>query len=524
MLNPGIREGPLRDVNNVKLEQIINMKRALKYSIQALIIFGISISGFSQSAQDALRYSLIHTGGTARYVGLGGAFGALGADFTTASVNPAGIGLYQTSEVVITPALMFNNTESLYNGYFSTENKTNFYLGNVGAIFTSPLKSKSPQKGWRRVHFAMGLNRIRDYNSRLYMQGPNTENSLLDTYVETAEGPPQIPIESIENNQSYAFDLALAWYTWLLDYYGDSTNYNYFHPVYNYGELQSKYVETSGSMNEFVMTFGGNYSDKLYLGLTIGIPYFRYKETSSYIEFDHMDTIYEFRSFERYEYLESKGTGINLKFGAIYRASKAVRFGLAIHTPSWFFNMKDYWWASMQANYDFEVDGSTYYYEVSPNGNFDYKLTTPFRAIGSIAYIVGQSGLFSLDYEFVDYSMAKLSSNTYRFTDENNDIKSAYGISHNIRFGTEWKFDLFSVRAGVDLMTSPYEKDINLGDRKSFSVGAGYRTDIFFMDFAFRYGVTKSDYYFYSSQTTQPNPSENTTKAYDILVTTGFKF
>ena len=37
--------------------------------------------------------------GTARYVGMGGATDALGADISTISTNPAGIGLFRHSKV-----------------------------------------------------------------------------------------------------------------------------------------------------------------------------------------------------------------------------------------------------------------------------------------------------------------------------------------------------------------------------------------------------------------------------------------
>ena len=40
--------------------------------------------------------------GTARYVGMGGALGALGADMSVISWNPAGIGLYRKNDIALT--------------------------------------------------------------------------------------------------------------------------------------------------------------------------------------------------------------------------------------------------------------------------------------------------------------------------------------------------------------------------------------------------------------------------------------
>ena len=80
-----------------------------------IIILAFILSGGTLSAQnavDALRYSRINTGGTARYMGMSGAFGALGADFTSASTNPAGIGLYRSFELSITPSVFTGATKS----------------------------------------------------------------------------------------------------------------------------------------------------------------------------------------------------------------------------------------------------------------------------------------------------------------------------------------------------------------------------------------------------------------------------
>ena len=47
--------------------------------------------------------------GTARYVGMGGALGALGADISAIGSNPAAIGMYRRSDIALT-ALIRNAT------------------------------------------------------------------------------------------------------------------------------------------------------------------------------------------------------------------------------------------------------------------------------------------------------------------------------------------------------------------------------------------------------------------------------
>ena len=83
----------------------------LAISLPFLIVFSINIS--SQVVTDAVRYSLLDVGGTARSVGIGGAIGALGADFSVLSTNPAGAAAYRRSEFTFTPALDISSVDAL---------------------------------------------------------------------------------------------------------------------------------------------------------------------------------------------------------------------------------------------------------------------------------------------------------------------------------------------------------------------------------------------------------------------------
>ena len=56
----------------------------------------------AQTEFDALRYLQPDISGTARYSAMGGAFGALGADASAIKDNPAGLGIYRSSELSAT--------------------------------------------------------------------------------------------------------------------------------------------------------------------------------------------------------------------------------------------------------------------------------------------------------------------------------------------------------------------------------------------------------------------------------------
>ncbi len=486
-----------------------------RYLITLFLATLIPALGMSQNATDALRYSRLQIGGTARYMSMGGAFGALGADFTNLSTNPGGLGLYRSSEFVFTPSVHVGASNSTYNGFSGSDSKTNFALGNVGYVFTRPLTGKN-SSGFKYFQFAMGINRLNDFNRRYVMQGENSENSLLDTYVENAQG---IYYQDIENNRGgqYGFDLYPAWWTYLLD--ADTTTSSYFSPIANGGTMQRKIMEQWGSMNEWEFSLGTNYEDILYLGMSFSIPWIRYFEQSTYTEIDIADTIYDFSSFNVSNRLETRGSGFTFKFGFIVRPVDFIRIGGAVHTPTWF-NMRDYWDVYMESNFD----NGDFYTQASPYGNYNYKLTTPMRLQGSLAFIIGKYGIISGEYEYVDYSTAKFRSYDYGFFNENNDISRSYGKGNNFKIGTEWRSGKFSFRGGYAYSNSPFQNGINDGSLSSYSGGIGFKDTHYFIDFAYVYSISQEDYYLYGTENIAVNPVSNELKDHRFLITFGTRF
>jgi len=292
----------------------------------------------AQTAEDALRYSRLYFGGTSRFTSAGGAFGAVGADFSTLATNPAGIGLYKSSEYTVSLAGMFDNTKSTYNGVNGTGNDGNFALGNVGfvySVFTGKHKSAG---GLRNLNFGFGLNRQNDYNQETFINGPNHTSSMLNVYTDELNRQPGINPTVI--NYNYPFDIGLAYNAGLIFY--DSLHHEYTSDMPHGGAYQQKWVTSSGSINEMDFSMGGNIADKLYFGMTLGVPWIRYYQSSQYTETDNADTIYFFRAFQYNYTYETHGTGVNFKAGAVYRPANWVRVGVAIHTPTWYPGMTDF--------------------------------------------------------------------------------------------------------------------------------------------------------------------------------------
>ena len=83
--------------------------------IKNILVAAIATLGFSfaqaQYVEDAFRFSNSTINGTARILGMGGAQTALGADLSSISGNPAGLGFYRSNDYSVSPTLRFNNLQ-----------------------------------------------------------------------------------------------------------------------------------------------------------------------------------------------------------------------------------------------------------------------------------------------------------------------------------------------------------------------------------------------------------------------------
>lgn len=478
------------------------MKKTFAFIFTVLL----SASLFAQNETDALRYSFINYGGTARFSGLSGAYGAVGADFTSLSQNPAGLGLYRKSEFSITPVITSNNTNSAYLGQSNTDFRTTAYLGNAGYVFSQNLKGKAGPLV--QLQFGFGINMLNMFSNRMVISGYNNENSLLTTYVDDVNSS-GYPLSDWDNfGVGLAYDVNLIFY--------DSTNMRWAADMEYGGIQQTKSIETRGSTNETVLSAGANISDKLFLGMTFAFPYIRYEETSKYTEDDKEDINSYYSSFDRYEYLNTRGSGFNFKAGFIYMPVEFFRIGGSIHTPTNYYNMSDTYHSTMYSYFA----GGEKYSEDSPDGYFDYKLKTPFRAIGSVAFLLGKYGLLSADYEYIDYSKAFLRSHDYNFFVENDAIRSTYTSANNLRFGAEFKYRIMAFRGGYNIYGSPYKNSGTLASRTGYSLGFGLRDKGYFIDFAYNHSNSDNNYYLYYSAPA----ASNTIKTNAFSISLGFRF
>jgi hypothetical protein len=454
----------------------------------SLIVSLATLTLYSQTQEDALRYSRTQLLGSARYMAMGGAYGSIGADFSGLAVNPAGIGMFRRSEFAFTPLISFSETEASYFNQLTDDSKYNLSLGNIGFVYTSELSGKSKEAGWERIQFGFGYNRINNFNNRIYIQGFNNNSSMMTGYAHMADG--NLP----ENLDKFTTGLAYdAWLIWPMD---DSVDPLYDTDAYFGNVMQQQTITTSGSMSEMSFSIGSTYKDRLYIGASVGIPSIRYKYESEYKETDPDNRYPEFVSLTRRENIETRGSGVNLKLGAILRATDWLRLGAAFHTPTFYSNMRDDWRYRMSSQLILDNKFENRSAE-SPRGRFDYELTTPMRAIGSATVLFGKSGLVSAEYEFADYSEVKLNSSSYKYVDENRAMRDNYTAAHNLKFGTEWRLNDVYFRGGYAVFGSPYKSGVNDGSGNQLSLGLGLRQQDYYIDFAWVNSTFKEDRYMY---------------------------
>lgn len=510
-----------------------------KIFLSIIALVTLSFTSQAQDVYDVIRFSRINPGGSARYVSMGGAFGALGGDLSTLAVNPAGIGVFRASEFSFTPSIYVGSAESTYLGNTLNDSRGSFNIGNVGVVFANEIPDRLNKGGFKFVNFGVSLNRIADFNAKYTMSGKNYGHARADIWWDRAKG---YTPEQLQNN--FFLDIFPAYETYLINptHPNDpnNTDYDTFVPdptLFSGPDayLRQNYtMETRGSMNEFDFSVGANYNDVLYLGFTLGVPYINYSERSKIEEINenqlpsHPDGPYGFNSYSYELTRDINATGINLKAGVIVKPTKFLRLGFAAHTPTWYPNVQFSQYSTMITDAD-QGNGFNVASYDSPINEFKFDMRTPYRLMGSAAFLFGNVGLISADYEYVDYTSSKYSASDYNYMDENQALKDVYQAGHNIRLGTEWRVENFSFRGGWGYASSPFKsKDYKNAEAFSYSAGVGYRDQNFYLDFGWSLTTTNDDFmlYSYTSDRISVISDVSKNKLYNnrFLMTVGFRF
>lgn len=492
--------------------------------IIAALIFFIPQMANTQTLADAYRLSSQRINGTARAAAMGNAFGALGGDFTSLSINPAGIGIYRTNEFVFTPVLKSNNSEFNLNGTNFTDNKFQVKANNLG--FVGVAKLSASNSGVVSFNYGLGYNNIVDFNQNFYGRNNNSSVSFLDDIVSYANS------EALSNgylNQNIGSILIedwptkLAWDNFLInpavDNNGDDIDGEYTSILYQDEKVnQLKSYTQTGGIDEFLLSAGLNINHQFYVGATFGFQNVDLNQLTEYTE-TFGDNSYTFG-----EDYSLKGTGYNFKFGAIFKPTNNIRLGASVHTPTYYVLDEE---KEVFINSVLQENHSSYGINV-----YDYKLFSPWKAIFSGAYIFNKKGLISIDAEYVDYATMKYrrsSGSNQDLNDVNNDISNQFQSALNIRLGGELKLTpQFALRGGYEMYPNKqkdvpgnYVQPVSLDNSSVYAVGLGYASNSFYSDITFRNTTDK-----YLLNEIQPNFEDINLKNSNnkIMLTIGFKF
>ncbi len=490
----------------------------MKKIVILLFVLLASIGLFAQNEVDAFRFSQLYYGGTARSMGMAGSFGALGGDVSTATTNPAGIGIFKHSEFNFTPSFMLSTANSEFNGTPAYSDKFSLHLDNFGFVFSTTYQNQ-PIKA---MNFAFGYNRTNNFEHNVMITGVNDKGSILDSWMLDAKGVTPDKLNSFSTYPAFA--------TWLLDTLnGDPKHYT--NPLWwslqpgedvKYGETETQYLQTLGGAGEYYGNFAINLNDMLFAGITVGIPTFSFRSYKQYSESGYPDSTH-LTSMTYEENLSDEGTGINVKAGLIFMPIDFVRIGASIQSPT-YFGINDLFKTSIASHWDTPDNNGVYDYDYTTDQNrYKFNLLTPMRATGSLALIIGKYALVDVDYEYVNYSMMRLSASDYMFVDENNAIRSVFQPTYNLHGGMELNFGYFRLRGGYAMFGNPYKNTVNTFDKAQITAGMGLYFENFYFDLAYIKTMNVYKSYLYNGYTDEPVPQVNLTDNI-FNFTIGFKW
>ena len=510
------------------------MKKIICVAVSAFVAGMGSLS--AQGVLDAYKFSQTDLNGTARYMSMGGAFGAVGGDISVLSNNPAGLGIYRSSEVVTTLSLSPTKTTSDWNDGKINASKNKFNFDNIAYVGYFPTGNDEGLVSW---NVGISYNRVKSYD-RNYRTTGSQAYSVADylaaqaSYVGYSDGWYGIAENDfaplLGDNADNAYDqlnnayqanvwpAALGYQGGLIGAYEEGGDL--YHSAFgewngngwlNYSPNETRLeVSERGSIDRYNLAFATNFGNRVFVGATVAITDLDYTLNAIYDETFATGNLY----YDNYQTMD--GTGYALNIGVIARPTDYLRLGVAYNSPTWY--KMTYYYQSESGSY---IDGLGEMWGSTPTNPYpytDFRLRTPDKWIFSAAGFFGQAGMISVDYELTNYKRMSLSDpDGYEYAD-NELIDSDMGLMHTIRVGAEYKVTpQFAIRAGGGWQSSPLNSNLKEGRYEVFpgglataytvdkglsyfSVGLGYRfTPSFYMDLACVYQEHKEDIYAFSN-------------------------
>lgn len=522
--------------------------------------------------------------GSARAMAMAGAFTSLGADVSSMSINPAGLGMYRKSEISLTPMMTFGQSTTDASPY-GKNSTSRFSMSDVGIA----IKAYEGTRGLVGLTIGVGYNRIADFNYDYSFQRHGQAGSVADVFARQMVWSGRSKREFYDNDGSGdwnwdripvdLWNAALAYRAFMIDQLDpenpDSWQATWIGDDAAVGHYTT--VKSRGSAGEFALSVGANIENKLYIGATLGIQsihqrlYIDYAEDYLYADPSQAHPYGTDPSLD-YQLLYAKlnqattvsGAGVNFKLGIVYRPVAGLRIGVAFHTPTYY---------SLDRKFQSSAAGMAYANNpVDPNvtpddrgyvssgtrdmttplwideNPYNWAFCTPARLLLGASYTFGARAILSVDYERDWYNGIRLKNDpsgldTGSFY--NDRFRRNFKGSNTVRAGAEFKFTpALALRAGFGYSGSMLGKGAELTspaiERTIYcSAGLGLALSrVVTLDLAYQYmNCATTDYYLFFSSDTVEMPDGSWGKKgsesslyrtefarHNVALTLGFRF
>ena len=507
-----------------------------KYIFFAVSLFA-ALSANAQETYENAKLAGEDLNGTARYVGMGGAMEALGADISTIGSNPAGIGLFRHNNVSISGGLLMQSDGK----EFSNGKKTNLSFDQIGGVYTT----RTGQKSF--LNFGFNYHKSKNFDYILNAAGSlNGSSQNKQSYIKGALGNQNdggFNVGKNKDGQNIGYvdakssDVA---YTW------SQIDYLYWNSLipgstgtYNYEKATGYTLDRAhtGYIGNYDFAVSGNLNDRVYLGLTFGMKDVNYKGYSEYREnFNNAGGVLV--RDER----KVTGSGFDITAGVIVRpvAESPFRIGAYVKSPTWYdlttSNVTRLVYASGTSSQEKGVANS-----------YDFKMWTPWKFGFSLGHTVGNYLALGATYEYENYSNINSRVNDGGYYDYyygqyyessspdkimNNHTKEVLKGVSTLKLGVEYKpVSNVALRAGYNYVSAMYVNDAqkdpglaslgtsyasttdytNWGAINRLTLGVGYQVKKFNIDLAYQYSAQKGSFAPFSNVRDISIPSGATT-------------
>ena len=526
----------------------------------ALALMALALCGTAQ-AQDIYKVEALSgsdLSGTSRYVGMGGAMNALGADLSTMGSNPAAIGMYRRSDVAFT----FGGTVQPDARAMGDISKGRASFDQAGFVYSMNGKTG----GNSYINFGFNYQKRRNFKNFIGLDNVATPSGLSQSWQmqEMAySGGTALDLSQGGSGTSYTTPLVVNGYDAQMIYKDSEGNWK---PRNSHA--YSYYKSTWGSVQQYDLNLSANFDNRVYFGVTMGIY-----NVDTHSSLDYGEQLTEGNYLMRYDE-RLTGTGFDAKFGLVFRPieESPFRIGLAVSTPT-FYSLTQSGFLTMDAPFEYtDKNGAKYnttYAEYSM-GDFDYRIRTPWRINISMATTVSNVFAIDAEYEVARYSGAQVRysdgngytdywgdyhrASTTRDREMDKEIDAYLNTVQQFRIGAEARLapGLF-LRAGYNFVSSPFNKNaylnlytnspsylyslntdyVNLGCINRATVGLGYRHKHVYADLSYQFQRQWADVYAFratasgeGTRNEQNLLSAQSAKLdrHNVMLTLGYKF